>query len=156
MSTIIRVERFLFSPNSTVSKCVIDGRLMYFLEDKDRGLKDSMTLTEINAKKIFAVTAIPEGRYEVIINMSNRFKKLMPLLLKVKGFEGIRIHAGNTAADTEGCLIAGFKYSTDFVGDSRLAYSFLFNYLESQLKKGKVFIEIGAVGTLRNTPESIV
>ena len=77
------------------------------LEDKDRGLKQSDSLLTIKAKKIFGKTAIPTGKYEVILSYSNRFKKVMPLLLDVKGFDGVRIHGGNTDADTLGCPLIG-------------------------------------------------
>lgn len=58
-------------------------------------------------QKIYGETAIPAGKYKVIKTMSPRFKKLLPLICDVPGFAGVRIHAGNTAADTEGCVLVG-------------------------------------------------
>lgn len=67
----------------------------FTLEDKVRPL----------GEKVWGETAIPYGKYPTVINYSNRFKRLMPLLQDVSGFEGCRIHGGNKAADTHGCIL---------------------------------------------------
>jgi len=74
-------------------------------------------------EKVYGQTAIPAGRYKLILSMSNRFKKIMPEVVAVPGFAGIRIHAGNTAKDTEGCLLLGQTRNVDTrsIGQSKLA-----------------------------------
>ena len=59
----------------------------------------------VRPTKIKGSTAIPAGKYEVVVTMSNRFKREMPLLVNVPNYEGIRIHGGNTHLDTDGCLL---------------------------------------------------
>jgi len=59
--------------------------------------------------KIYGESAIPSGEYKLILSFSNRFKKIMPELLDVPEFRGIRIHAGNTEHDTLGCILLGAK-----------------------------------------------
>ncbi len=88
-------------------------------------------------------TAIPVGHYEVIVNMSNRFKVDMPLLLNVPEYQGIRIHPGNTSADTEGCLLPGRIRQPNKVLESKLAYEALFTKIKAAIAKGeKVCITI--------------
>ena len=111
----IEIKRLHKTANSTIGEMTIDGVWeCYTLEDIERPVK------------IKAETAIPRGTYKVIINMSNRFKRLMPLLLNVQNFEGVRIHAGNTNHDTEGCILVGRTRSNDFIGQSKKAYDSLF------------------------------
>lgn len=125
------LKRIHKTQNSTIGELYIDGKFeCYTIEDIEREVK------------IKGVTAIPKGTYQIIINMSNRFKKLMPLLLNVPNFEGVRIHSGNTSADTEGCLILGQTRSIDFVGNSKNAIAKFMPKLEQGLKQGKVFITI--------------
>jgi len=111
----IEVKRLHRTENSTIGELLIDGVWeCYTLEDKERDVK------------IKSETAIPKGTYKVIINRSNRFKRLLPLLLNVPNFEGVRIHSGNTNHNTEGCILVGRTRSKDFIGQSRKAFDSLF------------------------------
>ena len=74
---------------------------------------------EHGAYKVKGRSAIPEGRYAVVISWSPKFKQWLPILLGVPKFEGIRIHAGNTAKDTEGCILVGQNREVGKVLDSR-------------------------------------
>jgi len=75
---------------------------------------------------VFGQTAIPVGTYQIIITPSKRFGRLLPLLVSVPDFDGIRIHPGNKAEDTEGCILVGKTRSSDFIGRSREAFDELF------------------------------
>lgn len=105
--------------------------------------------------KIPKRTAIPAGTYEIIITMSARFKRPLPLLLNVRGFSGIRIHPGNRDVDTEGCLLAGFLASGDASDDvailnSRLACEHAQGLIGTALNSSqRVTIEI------RNAPSAV-
>lgn len=102
------LKRIARKNDYTIGKLYIDGE--YFcdtIEDKDRGLDISMDIEEIKRIKVFGKTAIPTGTYKVEMTYSPRFKKILPLIVGVKGFEGIRIHQGNTADDSSGCIIVG-------------------------------------------------
>jgi hypothetical protein len=111
----IEIKRLHRTENSTIGELTIDGKFeCYTLEDKERDVK------------IKSETAIKKGTYKVIINRSNRFKRLLPLLLNVPEFEGVRIHSGNSNHDTEGCILVGKTRSNDFIGQSRKAFDALF------------------------------
>lgn len=139
----LHLQRVTKTAISTVGILTIDKmHECYILEDVERGLNADMRLDEIMAIKVHGKTAIPRGRYEVIISWSNRFQQQMPLLLNVPGYAGIRIHPGNTAGDTEGCLLPGFAAAVNKVLQSRLAYNALLTKLKKALKTGKVFITI--------------
>ena len=102
------VVRYHKKPTYTIGKMYINGE--YFcdtLEDTDRGLSNAMQLSQIQAAKRKGTTAIPTGRYLMELTVSPRFGRTLPILIGVKGFEGIRIHRGNTDADTEGCILVG-------------------------------------------------
>ena len=107
-------------PTYTIGKLYIDGQ--YFCdtcEDADRGLDQMMDVPEILKRKIQNETAIPTGVYIVRFTYSPRFKRLMPQIENVKGFSGVRIHAGNTAKDTEGCVLLGKNTIKGGVTNSR-------------------------------------
>ena len=130
--------------NYCIDKLYINNE--YFsdaLEDPDRSLTDSMSLEEIKKIKIKGNTCIPYGTYNITITYSPRFKKNLPLLNNVKGFDGIRIHSGNTPQDTEGCLLPGFNKVKGQVIDSRVTTDKLIVQIQQALNKGeKVTITI--------------
>jgi hypothetical protein len=127
----LQVKRTDFSEESTIGELWVNGGFeCYTLEDKVRPVK------------IAGKTAIPSGRYEVIINFSQRFQKQLPLLLNVPNYEGVRIHSGNTAANTEGCILVGETKTENFVGESRWAFNRLFEKLKAASETEKIFMEI--------------
>lgn len=94
-------------------------------------------------EKVYGQTAIPAGTYRVIITQSLRFKRRLPLLLDVPGYEGVRIHPGNTAADTEGCILPGRGFLPDRVTQSVLAFDALFAKMEkAEAAREDIWIEI--------------
>ena len=115
----LKLDRRYKCNGYTIGHLYVDGK--YFcdtIEDVDRGLSDTMTEAEIKAKKLKSITAIPTGVYYV--NMTTKSAKFgdkpfyrqtcggkLPRLLGVKGFDGILIHCGNTAKDTDGCILVG-------------------------------------------------
>ena len=121
MTMLIEVKRFEFKDTHTVGKMYVDGIYeCYTLEDAVR-----------NGTKIIGKTAIPIGTYKVIIDASTRFKQDMPHILDVPDFTGVRIHAGNTSADTDGCILLGSTWAgKDFIGNSKIAYKKFFDKLK--------------------------
>ena len=90
----------------TLGHFFIDGKSFGFTcEDRDRHLEDD--LDNIAKNKVYGTTAIPRGKYKVTLSFSPHFKKVLPEIHDVPGFEGIRIHGGNTAVDTLGCILLG-------------------------------------------------
>jgi hypothetical protein len=116
----ITIKRLYKTNTSTIGELFIDGIFECFtLEDVERPVK------------IKNETAIPKGTYKVIINQSNRFKRLLPLLLNVPNFEGIRIHSGNSNHDTEGCILVGQTRNKNYIGQSRKAFNKLFKKMQA-------------------------
>ena len=112
----LRVIREPSTAAATLGILLIDGVFTcWTLEDVVRPVK------------IPGETAIPAGRYDVRLSLSQRFQKVLPEILAVPGFTGIRIHAGNTQADTHGCLLVGRIRAYDRVEESKLA---LMNVME--------------------------
>ncbi len=137
------LTRTIRSDESTIGELSLEGEhICYTLEDLDRGLKGTWDIAAVKKKKVYGKTAIPTGRYQVVMNYSDQFKKYMPLLVGVLGFEGIRIHSGNAAIDTLGCILVGRARGIDQIFGSRIAYADLFIMLKAAETKEKIFITI--------------
>ena len=134
----IKVIRSVFTPTATLGKMFIDDAFFaYTLEDTDRNMNGDCS------KKVQNKTAIDLGTYEVILSFSNRFKRVMPLLLKVPCFDGIRIHGGNTSDDTEGCILIGASSNmADRIWNCAGMVNDIIQKLTDASATGKVFIEI--------------
>jgi len=134
MDMKLTLKRKWFGPNATIGELYIDDeikRQCVTLEDVPRDVK------------IADKTCIPLGTYQVIIDYSQRFGKLLPRLLDVPDFDGIRIHPGNTSEDTAGCILVGkYPVNADFIGESRIAFNNLMMILNEANWRGKIFIEI--------------
>lgn len=127
---------------STLGELFMDDEFLCdTLEDPVRTGDDGVMQKE---EKIYGETAIPAGTYQVVITLSHRFKRLMPLLLNVPFFEGIRIHNGNTPEHTLGCILVGERGSKpDFVGNSIYTFDkIVFPRIEAALQREKLFIEV--------------
>ena len=136
----LRLERKSFTDTATEGELYIDGKFeCYTLEDCDRNLESGGT-------KAHGITAIPRGKYTVQLSFSGRFNKPLPILLDVPQFTGVRIHSGNSSADTEGCILVGSQNaseSDDFIGNSRLAFEPLFEKIQTALRMNEpVTIEV--------------
>lgn len=127
------LERMIRTERTTIGNLSVNQKnFCFILEDKDRGLKSSMSLGEIQKLKQYGITAIPSGIYKVIIVYSNHFKMRVPMLVAVPGYVSIEIHPGNKDADTLGCLLTGYKHGIDCItaGTSRPAFDDLMKILD--------------------------
>ena len=136
----IKIVRQKGTAGFTEGKLYVNGVFeCYTIEDADRRL-------EAGGTKVQNKTAIPKGVYNIIISMSNRFKKLLPEILSVNGFEGVRMHSGNSSKDTEGCIIVGSindRNDDDWVGGSKVAMDRLLPKMKKVIAKGeKITLEI--------------
>lgn len=138
----LTLKRIALRPTYTIGKLYIDD--VYFcdtIEDTVRDLNKNGKFDN-GEKKVHSKTAIPYGIYEIKWTYSPRFKKYTPQLMNVPSFEGIRIHAGNTSADTEGCLILGKNKQVGKVLNSRATISKFYPIIKEACSNGKVTIEI--------------
>ena len=139
----LELIRDTFTDQSTIGKLYVDGQYLCFvLEDKDRNLTSTMETNVIEMLKKHGITCIPYGRYKVELTMSNRFKRILPILIGVKGYEGVRIHTGNTSEDTLGCLIVGMNAEKNKVTQSVPAMNKLMDILTKVPYKQDVYITI--------------
>lgn len=125
----LTLRRRKFNDTCTIGQLILNGHpFCYTLEDRVR---------PVGAPKVPGETAIPYGYYKGRTTMSDRFKRELPILLNVPGFDGIRIHAGNSDKDTRGCILVGQTTNwTSTVGGSRAALGELLAELE---KHGGLF-----------------
>lgn len=131
----ILIKRRATVKGVTLSEWFVDGQHQcYGVEDPVRP----------DGQKKFGETAIPAGTYQVANTYSPRFGKYLPLLLNVPGYAGIRIHPGNTPADTEGCLLPGIDFRLDGSGvaNSVLAFNALFTKIKAAEKKERITLTI--------------
>lgn len=130
----LKLIRDIEGPGCTLGQLFVDGVFeCYTCEDVER----------LDGDKVPGQTAIPRGTYRVVVTYSNRFKRNLPLLENVPNFAGVRIHSGNTAFDTEGCILPGRTLHADRVGESRLAFDALFEKIRGALNAGEsVSIEV--------------
>lgn len=138
----LTLKRIALRPTYTIGKLYIDD--VYFcdtIEDTVRDLNKNGKFDN-GEKKVHSKTAIPYGIYEIKWTYSPRFKKYTPQLMNVPSFEGIRIHAGNTSADTEGCLILGKNKYVGKVINSRDTINKFYPIIKEACSNGKVTIEI--------------
>lgn len=117
------LERIAYKETYTVGKLYIDG--VYECDTLEHPIRD---------KKIKGITAIPAGKYKVVITYSPRFNKMMPLLLNVPGFDGIRIHTGNTVSDSSGCILIGQNKIKGKLINSRMTYDLFMKKLDNNIE----------------------
>ena len=152
----LELKRTTFSKYSTIGELYVDGKFFcYTLEDEDLGLYQQMGEEQIKKIKVAGRTCIPYGRYEVVMNIkSNRFSQIkqyafcngyLPRLVDVPGWDGVLIHIGNWAKDTEGCILVGTwdGEKEDWVSDSKIAFNKLMSLLEEATNnKEKITITV--------------
>lgn len=146
----ILIDRKWKKEDYTIGKLYVDG--VFFsntLEDRDRGLTSTMSIEEIKKKKKTGDTAIPTGTYKVRMDIpSPRFSKSnwyikncngakMPRLKDVPGYDGVLVHCGNTAKDTEGCILVGKNDVKGMVTKSKDYFLKLYNIMYTAYKKGE-------------------
>ena len=138
----LTLNRIALRKTYTIGKLYIDGK--YFCDTLEDTVRDTNKSGKFDngEKKVKGKTAIPYGTYEIKWTYSPRFKKYTPQLMNVPSFEGIRIHAGNTNDDTEGCLILGENKQVGKVLNSRATINKFYPIIKEACSKGKVTIEI--------------
>jgi hypothetical protein len=110
------LKRVAFKDNYTIGRLKFNG-----YNEHNNIVEDNKMICDTLEPSKISRMLIPAGKYKVIVNHSNRFNRDLPLLLNVAGFTGVRIHRGNTAKDTQGCILCGkndkigwVSYSTQY------------------------------------------
>ena len=131
---IVTQQREPSKGTGTLSKVFIDG---YYICDVVEDVVRETPGVPVADWKIKGVTAIPAGLYKIVLQTSNRFGPNTLTLLNVPGFEYLRIHGGNTDANTDGCLLPGSRNSEDTVAFSQIALKALHAIIDPTLKVGE-------------------
>lgn len=139
--------------NYTIGKLYLDGvPFCETLEDRDRGLSNSMPLESIKTIKKSADTAIPTGTYKVRMDIispkyskkdwyvKNCHQSRMPRLENVPGYEGVLIHPGNSSEDTEGCILVGKNKMKGMVVNSKETFLLLYSKMYAAYKRGEKIV----------------
>ena len=140
----IKLIRKYYRTKYTIGRLYVNNRFFSdCLEPPSLHLTERSALGTILIAKYKGYRAIPTGRYRILITRSRRFGRWLPLLLNVKGFEGIRIHAGNKPEDTRGCILLGFNRHKGYVLDSTRCVLTIVKMMTEAIEKGeKVFVEV--------------
>lgn len=132
----LTLNRIFLGSSATIGELYVDREhIADTLEDRVRP----------EGEKVYGKTAIPEGTYEMVLSYSPRFKKILPEILNVPNFTGIRIHCGNSSADSSGCILVGTwdGEKEDWISDSKIAFNELMSLLQKAAdNKEKVAITI--------------
>lgn len=127
----LTLNRIFLGSSATIGELYVDREhIADTLEDRVRP----------EGEKVYGKTAIPEGTYEVKLTYSPRFKKILPEILNVPNFSGIRIHCGNSSADSSGCVLVGTwdGEKEDWIRDSKIAFNKLMSLLQSAEDKKEI------------------
>lgn len=108
----------------------------WFTANSTCGVLDIMGIFQCYTLELPSGLCIPPGTYQISLYPSPKFGRMMPLLNEVSGRTNIEIHWGNTAADTDGCILIGDTHSPDFIGNSREAFAVLFPLIQAAVKDG--------------------
>lgn len=149
----LRLKRIARKATYTIGRLFVENvRFCDTLEDTDRGLKQTDSLASINTRKVYGETAIPAGKYEVVMNVvSPKYAAVdwykrncnggrMPRLKSVPGYEGVLIHPGNTAIDTLGCVLVGKNTVVGKLTQSRDTFAALYKKLKAAADAGKKIV----------------
>ena len=132
----LKLNRIFLGSSATIGELLVNDKyLCDTLEDRVRP----------EGEKVYGKTAIPEGAYEMVLSYSPRFKKILPEILNVPNFTGIRMHCGNSSADSSGCVLIGTwdGEKEDWISDSRIAFEKLMSLLQkAEDKKESITITI--------------
>ena len=134
----ITVKRINKAKDYTIGQLFINGE--YFCDTLEDTVRD---LTNIK-DKVYGRTAIPAGTYSVILDYSGHFKKLLPHILDIPFFSGVRIHSGNDVEDTNGCILVGSYHHAGYITESRTTMEKLMKRLRETINNGdRITLSIG-------------